>query len=658
MSACRGRCHAAALLGYVCVALAFAWPLPLHLASALPGTIGGDTGVYVWNLWLFRHEIVANHHFPFLTVEILSLTPPTALTHHNYTTLANVLAFPLLPVLGTVATFNVLVMTAGVVSAYAMFLFARRAVGDGGAAWVAGLLFGFSPFMSARATEHFSLVQTAPLVMFALMFDRLQTGATTRVAAAMGAAVALAFLSDPYYAVYCLLMGGFAIGYHAVVIRPATAAGPTPWHAVLNVALVCLAGLIGGIILRGGRFELLGMRVSMTRLYTPVLVFMVILLVRVWVSLRGRVGWVWPSSLLPMRVVLASAVACVALLSPVLGAAGMRIGERQWISPKVLWRSSPPGLDLLALFVPNPMHPWFGPLFHDGLQGMPNGFVENVGSIPWTAIAVLVIGVACTRQALPRYWLAFTAGFALLALGPFIQVAGQNTYVPTPWALLRYVPVIGAARMPTRITALVMFGIAMMLAFALRDLRTRSARPALLAAAVAAVLAFEMLPAPRGLQSAAIPSVFRTIAADPRPVRVLNLPFGLRDGLSSHGNVRAAAQFYQTVHEKQLLGGYVSRLPLRAVEYYRSRRVTRALLDLSEGRTLSDERRIALITRAHEIRSELNIGYVVVDTGRASDELVEFARAAFDLSLVASDGHYVLYRTPLASPPPPAGSHR
>src|SRR5574338_984573 len=99
----------AAFCGYVCLAIAFAWPLPLHLSTMLPGTAGGDTGVYVWNLWLFRHEIVVHHHLPFRTLEVLSLTPQVPLALHNYTTLANLIAFPLLPLLGTVATFNVLV---------------------------------------------------------------------------------------------------------------------------------------------------------------------------------------------------------------------------------------------------------------------------------------------------------------------------------------------------------------------------------------------------------------------------------------------------------------------------------------------------------------------------------------------------------------------
>jgi len=70
-------------------------------------------------------------------------------------------------VLGTVATFNLFVILSPALAAYAAFAFARAAVRDDGAAWVAGVAFGFAPFMSARALEHFSLLQTAPVVLFA-----------------------------------------------------------------------------------------------------------------------------------------------------------------------------------------------------------------------------------------------------------------------------------------------------------------------------------------------------------------------------------------------------------------------------------------------------------------------------------------------------------
>jgi hypothetical protein len=653
MPASRVRCHAAALLGYVFVAAAFTWPLPLHMGSALLGPPSGDTGVYVWNLWVFRHEIVAHHQLPFFTREIFSLGTAVPLTLHNYTSLANILAFPLLPILGTVATFNLLTIASGAISAYAMFVVARRMTGDAVAAWVAGLAFGFAPFMSARAMAHFSLLQTAPLPLFALLLERLHAGPTRRLAAAAGVAVACAFLCDPYYAVYCLLIGGFAVAYSAVVIQPgAMPARPYLGRALLDIALVCLAGLIAGMIVRGGgRFEVFGIRVSMIRLYTPMLVFTVLAVARLWLAIRARVSLVFPTMLPPVRVLGMAGLACVVLLTPVLSALLGAAGESEWGNPRVLWRSSPGGLDLFALFVPNPLNPWFGRFFVEGARQMPGGFVENVGSIPWVLIAVLLIAAGFAGR-LPRYWLAFTAFFGLLALGPFVRIAGQMTYVPTPWALLRYLPVIGAARMPTRMMALVMLGLAMLLAFALRDLRRRVRWPAALSAAVAAALLLEMLPAPRELYSAAVPSVNRIIAADPRPLRVMNLPFGLRDGLSSYGNTDATGQFNQTVHEKQLIGGYISRLRNRDVVEYRRMRVTSALIDLSEGQELSEERRQNVINRAHVIMPALNLGYVVVNTDTASEDLIEFARAAFDLTPVASDGPFVLYRTPLASPLP------
>lgn len=195
MPAAGVRLHAAVLTGYVCVALAFSWPLPLFLGDMLLGPVGGDTGVYVWNLWVFRHEIVAHGNFPFLTLEVLPLTPPVSLTLHNYTTAANLAAFFLLPVVGTVATFNILTVASPVLAAYMMFLLARRTCGDPGAAWVAGLAFGFCPFMNARATEHFSLLQAAPLPLFALLFKRLCARPALPLAAATGATVAWAFLS-------------------------------------------------------------------------------------------------------------------------------------------------------------------------------------------------------------------------------------------------------------------------------------------------------------------------------------------------------------------------------------------------------------------------------------------------------------------------------
>ena len=69
---------------------------------------------------------------------------------------------------------------------------------------------------------------------------------------------------------------------------------------------------------------------------------------------------------------------------------------------------------------------------------------------------------------------------------------------------------------------------------------------------------------------------------------------------------------------------------------------------------MSPWRKQRAIQQAHELMPSLAIGYVVADARITSPELLEFARMAFDLTAIAADGDYILYRTPLAPPLAPA----
>jgi hypothetical protein len=199
--------HAGAVAAYGVMALAFTWPLVLHLSTRLTGSPGGDTGVYVWNTWVFRHEIVEHGRFPFFTNEIFSLTPRVDLSLHNYTTFANLLAFPLIPHLGVVASFNVVYLLTTVVTGYAMFLLVLHVTRRPVESWLAGLLFAWSPVLVARGTAHFSLVAAAPLPAFVLLMLRAAETQRPRFAVGAGLAVAWAAFSDVYYAVYCVMLG-------------------------------------------------------------------------------------------------------------------------------------------------------------------------------------------------------------------------------------------------------------------------------------------------------------------------------------------------------------------------------------------------------------------------------------------------------------------
>ena len=333
------------------------------------------------------------------------------------------------------------------------------------------------------------------------------------------------------------------------------------------------------------------------------------------------------------------AVTGLVILAPWVYALAARALGGQSVAYRVFWRSSPAGVDALSFFMPNPSHPLFGFLWQGWLTARPGGFEENVAAIP--IVVFLVVGVVLWRTGarLSRYWLGLTLAFGALALGPFVLVGGMNTYVPAPWALLRYVPVIGMARSPARFSVVMMMGVAVLAALAIdRILAWNPGRRRLVLGVLGAVLLFELLPAPRVLYSAVPPAIYARIASDPRDVRVLNLPFGVRDGLSSAGNFSAASQFYQTFHGKPLVGGYLSRVSPSRIERFRSLPTRRALMILSEGRTLTPQEMAEVEPRARTFLARGDIGYVIINRSRASPALVSFALEMFDLEKIGEAG--------------------
>jgi hypothetical protein len=639
--------HLAALLGYVCVAVAFSWPLLPNVTTHLTGDPGGDTGVYVWNQWVFQHGALAERRNPFSTEHIFSLTPrPVDLSQHNYTVFLNALALPLMGTLGPVATFNVVYLTIVVLTAWMAFVLARRVTGGAAIeAWLAGCAFAWAPALVARSTGHFSLVAAAPLAAFLWCLHRFDSSEKPREAVLAGLAIAWAMFCDPYYAVYCVLIATLYAASRVVRLdwRPTWRPFVGSW--LLDAAIVLTAALVVGLAVGGGqRFTLFGLPFSVRGLYTPVLVLTALVVARVFVYLRPANATLELPSPRALRTVVAGAVAGALVLSPVLYGASVRVLDGTWVSPPIYWRSSPRGVDLLAFVTPNPTHPIMVWLFGQPQLAAPTVYVEYTASV--SLIALAVVTFALWKAGLrAKWWVALTATFTALALGPFVHVAGLNTYVPGPWALLRYVPVFNMTRMPPRFAIVAALGLSVLFALALARLGLRFPRQRrTLLAVVGVLLAFELWSGPRVLYSAGVSSVYDVVRADPRPVRLLELPFGARDGVTSAGDFSARYQFQQTVHGKRLIGGYLSRVSSRRFKEIRQLPILAGLITLSEGKSLADDEEAALIDAAPRFLDRSNLGWVVIHPSRTPPALRDFAVRAFALEEVAADGDDVLYR--------------
>lgn len=622
----------------------------MHLSTALLGPVGGDTGVYVWNMWLFRHEILTHHHLPYFTTEILSLTAPIDLSLHNYTVFDDLLAFPLIPVVGIVASYNLVYLFASVLSASMMFALARRCCGSTVEAWLAGLLFAWSPALVARGEGHLSLVTAAALPAFVLAFERWWRSGLFVDAVLAGFVVAWALMCDPYYGVYCAMIALAWTGASFVRVDVASETTATRRRGLrtLDGMLTSVGVIIVAIMWSGGfEFRVLGERIQAHSLYTPVLTLTLLAIVRTLVRFAPTLTIVHALSAgRVLRGMAGAAVGCALPLAPFMMALEARLADGGRFHAPTLWRSSPRGADLLALFSPNPNNPLFGVVWRDWATRQAGGFVENVASLTFVALAVIGAAVWRYRFRAPRFWLVATIAFALISLGPFVFVGGLNTYVPGPWALLRYVPIVDFARMPARFAALMMLGLAVLFAVSLTHVRRQVPRPRTLLALVGVALTIELSPAPRTLYSAHVPGIYETIAHDPRTMRIMELPLGFRDGESSIGNFSASSQFYQTYHEKRLIGGYLSRIARRELTRQLAFPVIRTIVALSEGRGISESEREALLDHGPRFAARARLGYVVIDRGRTPEGLRQTAIDAFRLVKIGEDDGVELYRVP------------
>ena len=635
----------AVVLGYVLAASAFTWPLPLFLGTHFTGDPGGDTGVYVWNQWVFHQELTTGHN-PLATEKILALTSRVDLTQHNYTAFLNLLALPLISWLGIVASFNVVFLLVSVLNALAAYGLIRSATAATRfEAWLGGLVFAWAPAMVARTTGHFSLVAAAALPAFLWCLVNAERSRTARDAALVGLCMAWAALSDAYYGVYCLMIAILYVAAQLLRVTRAARPAPRPWVWLLDVLIVCFGGLIAGLVLgRGGEFTLLGIPVHVRSLYNPVLILTALVMVRglIWWRPHFELPTLGPS---PVKALVVAALACAGPLAPVLYGLGERLVEGRFVSPPIFWRSSPRGVDVLSFVTPNPLHPMMRWLTPDPLTLRPTVFVEYTASLSLVALLVMAIGIWRAGYRPRAGWVVVTVGFALLALGPFIYIAGVNTHVPGPWALLRYLPGFGLARMPSRFAIVAVLGVAVLMAGALAAIGERwPRRRRLIGAVVALLLVFELWPAPRTLYSAAVSSVYDRIADDPRPVRVLVLPFGVRDGVWEAGNFRPRSQYNQTRHGKALIGGYLSRISRKRVESMRTNYPTLdALIKLSEKAPLDASVKQVLDERGDRLVQQANLGYVVIDARFIPPDRARMVIEAFKLREVERDAHLTLY---------------
>jgi hypothetical protein len=212
-------------------------------------------------------------------------------------------------------------------------------------------------------------------------------------------------------------------------------------------------------------------------------------------------------------------------------------------------------LDLLGLFIPGRY--WRFSELTSFYWGGLNDQVEksvHIGLAVSFVMAYVWIRRKDLHEAVGLWFLVFLV-FALLALGPTIHIGGHEIGFPlTPYIVFeKLIPGMSLGGMPVRMVSMAILAASVLVAMGFAELLRRRRSSAVVAAILLVVLVFEYLPGPLPARENPLPDFVR---------KLKTLPEGaIYDVRSS----KFHALYYQTIHQRPMAFGYISR-PTRSVE--------------------------------------------------------------------------------------------
>ncbi len=159
--------HLGPLALFGALAIAWTWPLALHLHDAVPGD-PGDNYSFLWNLWWMRH-VLATPGLAYFHTTYLFYPFGTTIADHPHTALPALVAATLLRPASIVTAQNLLLLAYVFANMGAMYALVWDVARHRRAAVLGGVIFGLSPYLAAHLLGHFDLMAAWVLPLFALL---------------------------------------------------------------------------------------------------------------------------------------------------------------------------------------------------------------------------------------------------------------------------------------------------------------------------------------------------------------------------------------------------------------------------------------------------------------------------------------------------------
>jgi hypothetical protein len=641
--------HAAAACVFAALAVVWTFPLITDLSGQVPGSGPSDNLQFLWNFWWMRTALAGG--LDVFQTSLMFAPVGAPLTLHTLTPLPAFVAATALAKLPVVAAMNVTILAALFLNGFCAYLLAWRITGDRGAAIIGGLTFGGSSYLAGHLHGHFNLTNAWTVPLFAMTALEAMKGRKAWAFAA-GIVLAATAYTDYYYLILECVLGSVivaaAFGDWSVTFRGRGSSARTRVTRVVAALTALAAIVIVAILITGGMtFNVWGRAISIRGLFNPLQIFWLLAALWLWLRLRPKISVVRPDRPPPLLpVILITAATMVAGALPVISHAVSLITSGDYVTQTYLWRNAPRGIDLATIEIGPPFHGLVGEYVRSLYARLGIDAIESGGWMGIIPIMLATVALTRYRQTpVVRQWAAIGLIFFVWALGPHLMVLGRNTSMILPGVFLRYVPIVNNARIPGRAMVVVSLAMALLAAVGAKAWGPASSRGSLVFAGLALCLVVESLPAPFPVTRLPAPGFYETLRDRPEAGAVCELPLGVRDGFGERGAMSESVLFYQTIHARPIVGGYLSRLPASLLAFYANDPLLNGLLQLSEPASATEPAPTALAdasVAAERLRAN-GIAFVVLDRAAAPARLTEYVERVLPLELIASEGERQLY---------------
>lgn len=631
-------------------------------SACIPGGLQ-DTRLFLWNAWWFHHAVESLHATPFYTPLLFHPFGVSLVSHDFPLWHALVTFFAQRGGLPLIASSNAWFWLTWTLTGFCSYLLAWEATRRRGPALVAGIFVMTHSYTLARAMQNWGQFNVYGIPLFLWTLQRAHRTERRRDYFLSGLALAWTAACHFYFLIYsgliwlaCLLAGNWPYSYGLVFQREAKTRRWIFWWIV-----AAIAGAVAGwiILKRPGRLMLGAHRVGLESAANPLLVMWGSLflgaLSRFKFTTARRERAAAPRGRLRREALLLGTA--LLGLSPLLWSAARLAWQGDYPSQSILWKTHLPGANLLALFMPNPLHAVWGPPVSRWFVERGLNPQEQAASLGWVFLFFVFAGRLWRERGPARRWLALACAGTVCSMGTYLHIAQWNLWLPLPFYFLRLIPLLSNVRVPERWMAVGAVSGGVVLALAIHRLSERkgwSLKRVCLAAGV--LVLCENWP---GIPVAAPPAkraVYDVLRNQP-PGGVLTVPLIVGDSSIAAGDALPGPFIFpwdhlwaQTFHRHPILGGYIGRIPRRLVRLYQADPFMRNLLALEEGTAgVSGGAGPPEADRtACRMARDWDVSYLLAYPQATRPQAWDFVRSNLPLKLIGSSDGAELYRLDLS----------